>query len=247
MELQNAHVLVTGGARRLGREICLSLARAGAHVHLTYLNSALEATRTCHELRSLGSEAHAYHCDVSSLSDVHRMRDSLMQRTSSLALIINAASPFIFEALPFSGYDQWHQVSRTSIDGSLFVCNEFLPLLRKGVSPSIINILDMTVRHPWPGLTAHAVGKSGMEALTRQLALELAPAIRVNAIIPGPVMPPDHISDDAYRRVEEKTLLRRWGTPQDVTRAIEFLVASTYITGSLLFVDGGENIGMRSR
>ncbi len=246
MELRDTHVLVTGGARRLGRAICLFLARAGAHVHFTYRTSEADAAQTAHALRQQGSLAQAYCCDVARLPDVQGMRDRIQQRTASLALIVNTASPYIFETLPFAAYDHWHQVSRTSIDGCLYVCNEFLPLLRQAASSSIINVLDMTVRHPWPGLTAHAVGKSGMEALTRQLALELAPDIRVNGIVPGPVLPPDRISDDAYQRVQQKTLLKRWGTPEDVTRGIEFLVASPYVTGSILFIDGGENIGMRS-
>lgn len=246
MNLQDAHVLVTGGARRLGRAICLSLAHTGAHVHFTYRESATDAAHTCEALRQLGSQAQAYPCDVAHLPDVQDMRDRIQQQTASLALIVNTASPYVFEALPFPGYDQWHQVSRTSIDGCLYVCNEFLPLLRQAEAPSIVNILDMTVRHPWPGLTAHAVGKSGMEALTRQLALELAPQIRVNGIVPGPVLPLDHMSAEAYQRVEQKTLLKRWGTPRDVTRGIHFLVASSYMTGSILFIDGGESIGMRS-
>ncbi len=230
----------------MGREICLCLARAGAHVHLTYLQAETDALQTRHELQQLGSQAQAYRCNVAHLPDVQRMRDHLQQETNSLELIVNAASPYLFQSLPFTTYDQWHQVSRASIDGCLFVCNECLPLLHRGQAPSIINILDLTVRHPRPGLTAHAVGKSGMEALTRQLALELAPTIRVNGIVPGPVLPPDHISDAVYRRVQQKTLLKRWGTPRDVTRGLEFLVTSPFVTGISLFIDGGENIGIHS-
>lgn len=244
MNLYNACVLVTGGAHRLGREICLDLARAGAHVVFCYRSAHAEAETTLQELRRLDSRAAAYCCDVASLDDVQAMRHRVQTHTAHLDLIVNSASPFLRESLPFADYSIWHQVTRVSIDGCIYICNEFLPLLQAAQHPAIVNILDMTIRHPWPGMTAHAVAKSGMEALTRQLALELAPRVRVNGIVPGPVLAAPGLPQAARRRIARKTLLGRWGTPDDVTRGIRFLAESEYMTGALLFIDGGESLGM---
>lgn len=246
IDLHGARVLVTGGAARVGRALCLALAREGAHVAFTYRSSAEQARRTREELASLVPDARAYPCDLTRLEDVVALRERVSRWSDHLDLIVNAASPYHFEKLPFQDYRIWHEVTRASIDGCLYVCNEFLPLLRAAATPSIVNILDMTVRHPWTSMTAHAVGKSGMEALTRQMALELAPHIRVNGIVPGPVLPPDDITEKVYDKVAAKTLLKRWGTPEDVCQTLLFLARSGFMTGSIVFVDGGENIGMRS-
>lgn len=245
MNLDGAQAFVTGGARRLGREVCLALARAGARVTFTYWHaSPADVQRTLDMVQAAGPPARALRCDVACLEDVRRAKTALAQPALPLDVVINSASPFLREELPFADYALWRQVTRASIDGCLHVCNELLPLLRAARAPSIINMLDLTIRHPRRGYTAHAVAKSGLEALTRQLAAELAPQVRVNGIVPGPVLAPAGLSAAGRARVARKTLLGRWGAPADVIRGLRFLVESDYVTGSLLYIDGGENIGV---
>ncbi len=243
MELRGAYVFVSGGARRLGREICLTLARAGAHVSFSFHHSQKAAADTLRELQELGSASRAMRCDISSLADVQEVRIALSTMTHRLDLLVNSASPFVREAIPLGQYKTWRHVTRASTDGCLYLCQECLPLLQAASDPTVLNLLDLTIRRPLPGFTAHAVAKSGMEALTRQLALELAPRIRVNGIVAGPVLPPDEMSRTARQRIARRTLLGRWGTPADITRAVKFVARSPYMTGALLHVDGGESIG----
>ncbi len=243
MELRGAYVFVSGGARRLGRAICLSLARAGAHVAFSFHRSQAAAADTLRELQELGSAAQAVRCDVSSLADVQEVQGTLSRMTPRLDLLVNSASPFVRETIPFGGYETWQHVTRTTLDGCLYLCQECLALLQAAPDPTVLNVLDLAIRRPLPGFTAHAVAKSGLEALTRQLALELAPMVRVNGLVAGPVLPPDTMSRAARRRIADRTLLGRWGTPADITRAVEFVATSPYMTGTLLYVDGGESIG----
>lgn len=243
MQIRGAFVFVSGGAQRLGREMCLALARAGANVSFSYFQSQNAATETLRDLQALGSNSLAIRCDVTNLADVQEVRVALTEAFPRLDLLINSASPFQRENIPVGSYEPWQQVTRTSLDGSLFLCQECLKLLRAAPDATILNMLDLTIRRALLGFTAHAVAKSGLEALTRQLALELAPSIRVNGIVAGPVLPPVGLSDEAYQRIASRTLLGRWGTPADITRAIEFVAESPFMTGTLLHVDGGESIG----
>jgi 3-oxoacyl-[acyl-carrier protein] reductase/pteridine reductase len=106
----------------------------------------------------------------------------------------------------------------------------------------IVNVIDLSAWQPWHHFTAHAVGKAGMLALTRQLALELAPSIRVNALASGPVLPPDNHPQASIDRAAARTLLKRWGTPADAANAVRYLIEADFATGSVLVVDGGEQL-----
>ena len=107
----------------------------------------------------------------------------------------------------------------------------------------IINIIDLAAFQPWPNFIAHSVGKSALLALSRQLALELAPNVKVNAIAPGPVLPPPDYSQARIDQTAQRTLLNRWGTVEDIAKTALFFIQSDYITGEVLAVDGGERFG----
>ena len=111
----------------------------------------------------------------------------------------------------------------------------------------IINIVDLSAWEAWPNLTAHAVGKSALLAMTRQFALELQPHVRVNAIVPGPILPPPGYTEEQIKKVADRTLLKRWGTPVDISRTVKFLIESDYINAEFITVDGGERYGRRKK
>jgi 3-oxoacyl-[acyl-carrier protein] reductase/pteridine reductase len=114
-----------------------------------------------------------------------------------------------------------------------------------GGGGAMVNIVDLAAFEPWPDYMAHSVGKAALLALSRQLALELAPTIRVNAVAPGPVLPPPDYTEAMVARTAKKTLLNRWGTAEDIAEAVLFFLKADYVTGEILAVDGGERFGHR--
>ncbi len=246
MEIRGGVALVTGGARRVGKAITLELARAGANVVILYNVSDAEAAQTARNALALGVESMTVQCDVADLPAVQRMAKAVRARFGRLDVLVNSAGLFARHPFPTDDYDTWRRVLDITVHGSFYVSNELAPLLLLQQEAAIVNIVDLSVWHPWPNFTAHAVAKSGLLALTRQMALELAPRVRVNAVAPGPVMPPPRYSEERLRRSADRTLLKRWGAPEDVARAVRFLVESDYMTGEVVRVDGGELIAMRS-
>jgi 3-oxoacyl-[acyl-carrier protein] reductase/pteridine reductase len=139
----------------------------------------------------------------------------------------------------FSG---WRRVLGVLLDGSMYLADAVAPLMHRRGEGAMVNIIDLSAWKPFAGYIAHSVGKSGLLALTRQLALELAPTISVNAVAPGPVLPPPDYTQAQIDRLAARTLKGRWGTVQDVAGAVRFLIESDYITGEVLVVDGGERL-----
>jgi 3-oxoacyl-[acyl-carrier protein] reductase/pteridine reductase len=139
-------------------------------------------------------------------------------------------------------FADWHYMIEVQINGSFYAANAAAKLMLSQRAGVIVNILDLSIWQPWHGFTAHSVGKAGLLAMTRQLALELAPHVRVNAVAPGYVLPPDYLPEERIAQMASGTLLGRWGKPEDVAQAVQFLVEADYITGEVIRVDGGESI-----
>ncbi len=247
MELQGKVALVTGGAVRVGKAITLMLAGAGVHVVVNYHSSAGAAQETVREAQALGVQALGVQADVSDLTAVQDMVEQVTARFGGVDVVVNAASLFEKLTIPLTDLNKdvetWHKVTRISIDGAFYVSSLLAPSMLARGGGAIVNIVDLSVWTPWPGFTAHAVGKAGLLALTQQLALELAPTIRANAVAPGPVLPPPDYSEQQKATVAKRTLLKRWGSPQDVAGAVRYLIEADYVTGDVLFVDGGEHLG----
>lgn len=245
MNLQNKVALITGGAHRVGKAITLELARAGASVAVVYNSSADAAAETAEEARALGVDALTVQCDIAELDAVRAMARQVQDRFGRLDVLVNAADWFGKHPVPAQEYDTWRRIIDITVHGSFYVSNECAPLLLAQEQAAIVNILDLSVWHAWPNFTAHAVAKSGLLALTRQLALELAPTVHVNAVAPGPVMPLPDYSEERLQQSADRTLLKRWGSPEDVAQAVRYLAASDFVTGEVLRVDGGEKIALR--
>ena len=174
------------------------------------------------------------------------MADQVQERFGKVDIIVNGASTFLRTPFPTEDIESWRRVISVSIDGAFYVCNALVPIM-PGEGGSIVNIVDAAASQPWPNFAAHGVGKAGLLALTRQLALELAPNIRVNAVSPGYVLPPPHFSAEQVQASAERTLLQRWGAPDDVAGAVKFLLEADYVTGEVIVVDGGEQYGPRPK
>ena len=245
MELRGKSALVTGGAHRVGKAITLMLARAGANVAVNYFSSAQAAQETIAEVEALGVQGRAIQCDVSDYDQVVAMTDTITQAFGGVDIIVHRASLFDTISVPPDDLDTWRRVTRISIDGAFYVCNLLAPGMLARGGGAIVNIVDLSAWEPWPKFTAHAVGKAGLLALTKQLALELAPTVRVNAVAPGPVLPPPDYNEKSAQAAAQRTLLKRWGTPEDVAQAVRYLIEADYVTADVITVDGGERYGHR--
>jgi NAD(P)-dependent dehydrogenase (short-subunit alcohol dehydrogenase family) len=236
MEPLGKVALVTGGARRVGRALALSLAEAGADIVVNYNASADAARETVRDIESRGRRAVAVQADVARTADVARLVDEAGSAFGRLDILVNSAS--LFHRTPFAGItaDEWDRVLDVNLKGPFLLSQAAAPLLARDGGGVIVNILDLSALQPWPSFAHHAVSKAGLLQLTRVMARALAPDIRVNAVSPGTVLPPEgHEGEDgSARRVVE-----REGRPQDVADALLYLVRSDFVTGENLLVEGG--------
>ncbi|MBN2007596.1 MAG: SDR family oxidoreductase [Anaerolineae bacterium] len=240
MNLKGKTALVTGGAIRVGKALALGLARAGAQVAITYHRSAAEAEETVAEIQALGVAALAVPADVGAPEAVAALAHTVQARFGGVDVLVNNASPYVSARLHETTWEQWRFVLGALLDGPLLLSQAFAPGMTARGAGLIVNILDNSAFAPAPKHLAHSVGKHGLLGLTRNLAAELAPAVRVNAIVPGPVLPAPGSTPEQNARTAERTLLRRWGDPDDVVKALLYLADADYVTGEVLFVDGGE-------
>jgi 3-oxoacyl-[acyl-carrier protein] reductase/pteridine reductase len=237
--------LITGGAHRVGKAITLALAAAGSNVVINYNSSATAAEETAAEARALGVGALAVQADIAQPEQVAAMVTAAKEEFGGVEILVNSASFFQMTPFPTDDLSAWHTVTSILINGSFYCANAVAPLMLAKGEGSIVNIIDLSAFEPWPKFMAHSVGKAALLAMTRQLALELAPAVLVNAVAPGPVLPPPDYSPAKIQRTAAKTLLDRWGTPQDVVDAVMYFIRASYVTGEVIAVDGGERFGHR--
>lgn len=242
MKLEGRVALVTGGATRIGQAIALALAARGAHVAITYRTSRLEAQGTVARLRALGVHADAFRADLASATSVAALFKDVARRFKRLDVLVNSASNF--DRVPFARVTErdWDRALDTNLKGP-FLCAWHASRLMKRAGGKIINIADWAGVTPYRDYLPYCVSKSGVIGLTKALAKELAPAIQVVAIAPGPMLPPKHMSKAAQARVAARVPLQRWGSPKDIANTAVFLCEGTdFMTGSTVFVDGGSLI-----
>lgn len=238
MQLTGRVALVTGGAHRIGRAIALALAKGGADVVVNYHESQDEAAATVAEIEALGRSALAVRADVSRRDQVSAMVEETEARFGRLDLLVNNASLFLstpFLAIP---EEEWDRVLAVNLKGPFLTMQAAVPLLRAD-SGLVVNIADLSGLQPWSGYAHHSVSKAGLVHLTRVAARALGPLVRVNCIAPGAVLPPSDYSQQQIAELREETVLDRIGSPEDVVRALQFVVESDFTTGTVVVVDGG--------
>lgn len=241
MTLQGRVVLVTGGAKRIGRAIAEAVARRGAHVVITYRTSAREAREAVAALERSGGRAVAVRADLSKRADVQRLMETVRRRYGRLDVLVNSASNFERRAFARLTERDWDAALDTNLKGP-FLCALYASrLMHRG--GKIINLADWAGVRPYRDYLPYCVSKSGVLGLTKALAKELAPTIQVNAIAPGPILPPREMSAAQRDRIAKRVPLKRWGSPEDIANTVLFLIEGTdFMTGSTVFVDGGQLI-----
>lgn len=243
MTLQDRVVLITGGARRIGRAIAVALAQRGPRIVCSYHRSAKEAAATVKTLERYGTSATAMRADVTRAVDIQRLMDRIDRQYGRLDVLVNNAANF--DRIPFERLTErdWDRALDTNLKGP-FLCALYASrLMRRQREGKIINLADWAGVRPYRDYLPYCVSKAGVIGLTKALAKELAPHIQVNAIAPGPILPPETMTRQARARVAARPLLKRWGTPQDIANAVVFLIEGTdFMTGSVMLIDGGQLI-----
>ncbi|UCC73311.1 MAG: SDR family oxidoreductase [Gemmatimonadota bacterium] len=232
--------LVTGSARRLGRAIATALAEAGCNIALHHHAAPAAALEAVGEIQRLGVDAVAFQADLSDLEEIRRLFAGLDSAFGRLDILVNNAA--IFERAPVLDISPaaWDRVLDLNLRAPFFCSQEAARLMARSGAGSIVNIADVAAFQAWPGYAHYCVSKAGLVMMTRVLARALAPEVRVNAVAPGPVLPPEDLAAAERRQLAEMTALKRLGAPADVARAVLFLVESSYITGETIVVDGGK-------
>jgi pteridine reductase len=234
--------LVTGGAKRVGRAICLSLAEAGFEVLIHHRASPEEAQTLAQELCTRGARASVLQADLAQESECSR----LATQAGPLDLLVNNAAAYAPCALADLDAATWDAMMAINLRAPFLLSRAFADSLAKSTLPGgghILNLADIGAERPAPGFVHYAVSKAGIVMLTKALALELAPRVRVNAIAPGTVLAPEDLGPAQLARIRESIPLGRLGSPEDIARAALFLtLGAPYISGQVLAVDGARSL-----
>jgi pteridine reductase len=248
MLLENKVILITGGAKRVGAAICRLLHAGGANLMIHYRQSAHEARALQAELNlKRPNSAAIIQGDLLNMSVLPKLIKETITHFGKLDVLINNASSYYATELGEIGDDQWQDLIGSNLKAPLFLSQAAASELAK-TKGCIVNITDMHVERPKKGYIVYSVAKAGLVTLTRSLAHEMAPDVRVNAVAPGPVMWPEDNPqfDEVYRkRVISQTLLKRIGEGDDVAKAVRFLIQDApFMTGQVIAVDGGRSLNL---
>lgn len=243
IDLHDRVALVTGSARRVGKAIALELAQRGVHILMHYHTSSEDAVRdTLLEIKSRGVRAFAVPADLSDPAHVKTIFQALDEHFGRLDILVNSASIFNKNALMETSLADWQQSLAVNLTAP-FLCTQYaVRVMRQNEPPggAIINICDHGALTPWPQRVDHGISKAGLLMLTRVSALALGEDnIRVNGVVPGPVLKPDGMSEDQWSAIGEQAPLKRTGEAEDVARAVAYLAGEDYITGAVLEIHGG--------
>jgi len=237
-------VLITGGARRVGATIARTLHAAGANLVVHYRNSSGDAEALVGELNaSRPGTAASFQADLLDLGKLPALVEFVVRSFGSLDVLVNNASTFYPTKIGEITPKAWDDLMGSNLKAPLFLSQAAAPALKKS-GGLIINIVDIHALRPLRDHTVYCSAKAGLHMLTRSLAKELGPEVRVNGISPGPVLWPENEGDTTKRaKIIERTILQKMGTPEDIARTALFFAASApFITGQILAVDGGRSV-----
>lgn len=245
---KNQVVLITGGAKRVGAAICRELHAQGASLMIHYNQSQTEARALQAEFNlQRPNSAAIIQGDLLNAAIASSLVNETIRHFGRLDVLINNASSYYATEVGQINEENWADLIGSNLKAPMFLAQAAAPELRKQ-GGTIVNITDMHIERPKKGYVVYSVAKAGLVTLTKSLALELSPEVRVNAVAPGPVQWPENNPqfDEVYRqRVISQTLLKRIGNPTDIAKAVKFLVYDApYVTGHVLAVDGGRSLNL---
>jgi pteridine reductase len=243
--LDHKVVLITGAARRIGAVVARTLHAHGANVAIHYRGSADHAEALVAELNeSRADSAAAFAADLTDVAAIERLAAQVIQWRDRLDVLVNNASSFYPTPAGTITEAQWDDLVGTNLKAPLFLSQAALPALRAS-GGVIVNIVDVHSTHPLRDHPVYGPAKAGLAMLTRSLAKDLAPDVRVNGVSPGAILWPENdMPEDTKAAILKQVPLARPGDPVDIAGAVLFLVRdATYVTGQIIAVDGGRSIG----
>jgi len=242
--MQERAVLITGAARRIGAATARLLHAAGARIVVHCHRSRPAADALAAELnRARPDSCAVVQADLLQVAALPRLAEDAARAFGRLDGLVNNASSFYATPLGKIGLSEWEDLMGSNLRAPLFLSQAAAPRLREARG-AIVNIVDIHAERPLRDFVVYSIAKAGLAALTRSLALELAPEVRVNGVAPGAIAwPEDNQFDPAERsRILATTPLARMGSPQDIAQAVHFLAVAPYVTGQILAVDGGRSV-----
>jgi pteridine reductase len=243
--LANKCVLITGAAKRLGAAIARAAHAEGANIAIHYRNSRAQADELCTHLNAIrGNSAVALQADLLDTTTHPRLLQETLGAFGRLDVLVNNASTFYATPIGSITEAQWKDLMGTNLKAPLFLAQAATAAL-KSSHGLILNLADIHARRPLPDHPVYCIAKSGLLMLTKSLARELGPEIRVNGIAPGPVLWPERELEEGLKEeIISKTALKRSGSPEDIARtAVFFMKDAPFVTGQILAVDGGRSVG----
>lgn len=243
-DLQGKAALVTGAARRIGAAIARRLHAAGANVLLHYRGAESEAAALEAELNAArAGSAAKVKADLLAPIAPKALLAAALDRFGRLDLLVNNASTFYPTAVGSIEAGHWEELIGSNLRAPLFLAQEAAPELGKR-GGAVVNIADIHAQRPLKGYIVYSIAKAGLVAMTRALALELGPAVRVNAVAPGAIAWPEdgQFPPPERERIVASTPLARLGSPEEIARAVHFLATAPFVTGQVLAVDGGRSV-----
>jgi pteridine reductase len=235
--------LVTGGAVRVGRAIVLELAGRGYRVAIHANTSLDKAQQLVEEVTGSGGEAAAFGADLRDEDGTRSMIDRVRRHFGRLDALVNNAALWSPTPLATTAADDVRRFFEVNALSTFVSCQHAgLIMAEQQSGGAIVNIGDWATRRPYANYSAYFVSKGTIPTLTRMFAVELAPKVRVNAVLPGPVLLPESLSEEERRRAIAGTLLKRAGRPEHVAHAVAFLLSNEFVTGACIPVDGGRSI-----
>ncbi len=237
--------LITGAGRRIGAAIAQTLHTAGARVILHYYRSESEARKLADHLNRIRPDsARTLRANLLKTAELGDLAATACSFWSRLDILVNNASSFYPTPLASLSEEAWEDLMGTNLKAPLFLIRASADALREQHG-SIVNLVDIHARKPLRDHLIYGVAKSGLEMLTRALARELAPEVRVNAVAPGTILWQENgVPESVQRQILSRTPLRRMGSVDDIAKAVLFLVRDApYVTGAVIPVDGGRSIG----
>jgi NAD(P)-dependent dehydrogenase (short-subunit alcohol dehydrogenase family) len=246
IDLTDRVALVTGSAHRVGKAIALELARQGVHILVHYGGTDENTVReTVQEIKSLGVSAQAQQADLRDPETIAALFTTVQEVFGRLDILVNSASVFHANSLEAMDLADWQESLDVNLTAPMLLTHHAIPLMEANDPPggSIINILDYGSVQPWLNRVDHGISKAGLLMLTKISAVSLGKRnIRVNGVLPGPVLRTPGLSDELWEKVGSRTPLGRPGEAEDVARAVAYLAGESFITGTVLAVSGGEHL-----
>jgi pteridine reductase len=234
--------VVTSGAVRVGRAISLALADTGYDLVIVYRSSEQEAREVRQLVAKQGRSCITLRADLAEPDAAEKLATTTREAFGRVDLVVNSAASF--DALPLLQVDaeRWDAVMAVNLRAPHLVVRALAPLLTES-GGNVVNIADLSAFQAWSVYPHHSVSKAALVHLTRVQARALAPAVRVNAVAPGAVLPPEGWSEDRLAALAEAAPLERVGSPEDVAQAVIYLAAADFVTGQVIAVDGGRLLG----